>query len=977
MSKARFRDWWRLHRSDAWPLLAVLIFFAIFFHPVVIGGKFFVINDSFVELYPLRATMWNDLRNGRLPLWTSLVLSGYPILSMAQNAFGYPLTWGYLFLPGRWAEQIWTVGPYLLTPAFTYAYARELGLSKVAGLLAGLTFTYGGLMVSAVANNGLLSNAVMWLPLMLIAVDRARTHLFLPCLLGATGAYAMSVLTGVGQGFLYAGLIAFGYAMFLGLAANSINPKEGESKRWNAWDRWRPLAVVCGAVLLSAGVAAFQILETMRAARRSIRSVLSYELFTTGAYTLTQWFKAFLFPLHYINNATPYVPVMVIVLAVFAVIAAVRDSRRDVRIFYWLAVAIAAWILMLGPNTPVHRGLYYVPFINRFRAPARHAFEWTFALAVLSAYGWDAAGAVFSYGRSVLSKSETRKKFSCLGLTLATLAVVILWRADIAKLPPLWDESNHYPNYPELRYLGWKILLTLLSISVVWCAWRIASQKWRVGLQTGIIALACFAEPSIMATRWWWPALKTADRFTTPSPTTRFLQTYPADQNRIYTRAALWTEEYQQNPRLETGNLTMLYGLRNAGGYEPLILERYSRALGNVWMDSSNPLPGSKANTALFEPRSHVLDILNTTFVVGYSDLSIDPTPLIQKENIRFGSVDVSLDLKPGETKNLSGVPRETDTVALVTTLANSSATPDGAIVARLRVLTSGGHLIEREIRAGRDSSEWAHERSDVRPIIRHKLATVFDSFPGDENNTFASHRYWTRIPLGERAQIERVEITNVSENASVVIWKATLYDSRTGLSMPLPHYDLNRWESVYDRDGVEIIKNKRALPRVWLVAEAEAVDGEEALRRISGESEHPFDPKRTALLEVAANELPSLPGGPTSPDASARLLEEEPSRLVIETQSVTPALLVVSEMIYPGWVATVDGRTTPIHATNFILRGIAVPAGKHRVELRYTAPAARNGALISLFSLGIIGALTVWSRKNTRDSGRYRFHNE
>ena len=161
MNKARLREWWRVHRCDVWPLVVVLIFFSVFFHPVVFGGKFFVINDSFVELYPLRATMWNELRHGRLPLWTSSILSGYPILSMAQNAVGYPLTWGYLFLPGRWAEQIWTVTPYLLTPAFIYAFAREIKLSRLAGLLAGLTFTYGGLMVSAVANNGLLPNAVM------------------------------------------------------------------------------------------------------------------------------------------------------------------------------------------------------------------------------------------------------------------------------------------------------------------------------------------------------------------------------------------------------------------------------------------------------------------------------------------------------------------------------------------------------------------------------------------------------------------------------------------------------------------------------------------------------------------------------------------------------------------------------------------------------------------------------------------------
>jgi hypothetical protein len=360
-------------------------------------------------------------------------------------------------------------------------------------------------------------------------------------------------------------------------------------------------------------------------------------------------------------------------------------------------------------------------------------------------------------------------------------------------------------------------------------------------------------------------------------------------------------------------------------------------------------------------------------FVVSYADLLPEPTQQIERDGIRFGAFDVGLSLKPGETRELKGTPLESDTVALVTTLANSVVIPDGTIVAKVRLFTNSGASIERELKAGIDTAEWAHERSDVKPVIRHKLAPIFDNAPGDESNSFTSHRYWTRIPLGQRVRVERIEVSNVSAQAPLSVWRVTLHDSLTKSSVPLPHFDLNRWESVYDRDGVEIIKNKRALPRVWLVADAEAIDGEEALRRITGESEHPFDPKRTALLEVTPNELPSLPGGPISPDASARLLEEEPNRLVIETQSATPALLVVSEVIYPGWVATVDGQKTPIHATDFILRGIGVPAGTHRVELRYTAPAARNGALISLLSLGIIGALALWSIKNKRDSGRHQ----
>ena len=972
MNAPTWREWWRAYSQETWSLLVILIFFLVFFYPVFFGGKFFIINDAFVEYHPLRVAVFDELRHGRLPLWTPLMMSGYPLLSMSHIGIAYPLNWGYFVLPAHIAEQIYILAPYLLTPIFVFAYARERKLTCLAGVLAGLSFSYGGLMVSAVANNGLLPNAVMWLPLVLIAIERARTRSFFPCLLGATAAYAMSVLSGVAQGFLYSGLVAVSYGAFLVFATDSLEIKAGETRRWRDWRRWRPLLVAGGAVLLSMGVAAFQILETMRAVRRSIRSVLSYELFTEGAYTPTQWLKAFLFPLHYINNATPCMPLLAIVLAVFGVAATIRWRNWDVRIFFWLGVAIASGLLMLGPNTPVYRGLFYIPFINSFRAPSRHAFEWTFAVAILAAYGWDAARIVFSNARDALAKTEATNKIAAVVVVFAALVVMLLWRGDFAKVVPLRDESNHYPAYPEVRYLGWKLLFAVLVLSAGWLSWRIDSTRWRAGLLAGTIGLACFGEPSIMASRWWWPALKTADRFTTPSPTTRFLQNYP--ENRVYTRAVLWTEEYERQPRLDSGNLTMLYGLRNVGGYEPLILERYSRALGGVWMDATTPLTGLQNNRALFEPRSHVLDILNTMFVVSYADLLPEPTQQIERDGIRFGAFDVGLSLKPGETRELKGVAREIDTVALVTTLANSTAIPDGTVVAKLRLFTSVG-VLEDEIRAGLDTSEWAYERSDVRPIIRHKLAPVFDSFPGDESHSFFTHRYWTRIPLHQRVRVkvERIAITNVSEQASVAIWKMTLHDSLTGLSTPLPHYDLQRWESVYDRDGVEIIKNKRALPRVWLVAETEAVDGEEALRRITGESEHPFDPKRTALLEVAPNELPSLPGGPISPDASAQLLEEEPNRLVIDTQSATPALLVVSEVIYPGWVATVDGQKTPIHATDFILRGIAVPAGTHRVELRYTAPAARNGALISLLSLGIIGALALWSMKNIRDSGRHQ----
>jgi hypothetical protein len=71
--------------------------FAAMFGAPILRGKSFALYDAFAYSYPLRTVAWNELRHGRLPLWTPLIMSGYPLLSMAQLALGYPLTWGYIF----------------------------------------------------------------------------------------------------------------------------------------------------------------------------------------------------------------------------------------------------------------------------------------------------------------------------------------------------------------------------------------------------------------------------------------------------------------------------------------------------------------------------------------------------------------------------------------------------------------------------------------------------------------------------------------------------------------------------------------------------------------------------------------------------------------------------------------------------------------------------------------------------------------
>lgn len=973
--EAGVRDVWRRRRgADASMMLCIVAVFALCFGPTLLSGRVILMVDSLCYSYPLRTMAWQAIREGSLPLWTSLIFSGYPLLSMGQLSLGYPLTWGYLFLPGPWAEQVYVLAPFLLAPAFLYAYIRELGLSRIAALLAGLAFAYSGLTTNVLGHNGLTSNAVMWLPLLLVFVERARTRPLATCVLWGGLAYAMSVLNGYGQGFLYVAILAVAYAFFLCLApTRTRTPHEHERaderarreervrREWLSHARWRPLLAAVCAIVAGAGVAAFQVLESMQAVRLSIRSVLSFELFNSGFFTPRAILKSLLFPAYYELEVTTYLPLLAVVSAASACVVALR-RRRDARVFFWAAVALIAWALMLGDYTPFSRLLYNVPLVNLFRRPARHVFEWSFAVAVLSAYGWDALSAW--HARRTVGSQQFKLALSLTTLILAAL-VGVAWRAQLA--PATFPNHALNKGLIETSYAVWKIAFTVLTFVSIWTGWQIRKGRGRAGLLLGAVLLTCFMEPFILLSAWWLPWARPADQIAAPSVAAGFLKNYDPAQNRAYLRVDLFADQFSERPRVDAPNLSMLRGIHNVAGYEPLILERYSRALGNVAMDGFNPRPDFPPDLSIFGNNSHVLDLLNTKFFVSFSDFSAAPITRQAQDGIGFSGVERETRIEAGRKTVIPGRSAQGDTLALVSSLANSSSVADGEVVAKLRVRTSNGATLERELRAGTDTAEGAHEHPQVRADIRHRLAPIFDSTTGDASGDCKAHRYHARVPLGGRVGVEQVEIENVAGAASLVLWKATVFDSETRHSTTLAHAatrlpaELNpdKWRSVYDANDILILRNEHALPRAWLVAEAEAVDGEEALRRIRGESDKEFDPRRTALLEVSEGELPALPGGLVGSNATAQV-SYQPNGMVVDTYADTAALLVFGEMNYPGWKATVDGVAQPIYATNFLLRGVHVPAGAHRVEMKYEAPAARHGAWISLATLLLLTSLAL-----------------
>ena len=60
-------------------------------------------------------------------------------------------------------------------------------------------------------------------------------------------------------------------------------------------------------------------------------------------------------------------------------------------------------------------------------------------------------------------------------------------------------------------------------------------------------------------------------------------------------------------------------------------------------------------------------------------------------------------------------------------------------------------------------------------------------------------------------------------------------------------------------------------------------------------------------------------------------------------TTSTTAAVLLVHDLYYPGWVAEVDGKQTPIVRADLLFRAVRVPAGTHRVTFNFTPFSSEN----------------------------------
>ena len=80
-----------------------------------------------------------------------------------------------------------------------------------------------------------------------------------------------------------------------------------------------------------------------------------------------------------------------------------------------------------------------------------------------------------------------------------------------------------------------------------------------------------------------------------------------------------------------------------------------------------------------------------------------------------------------------------------------------------------------------------------------------------------------------------------------------------------------------------------------------------------------------------------------------------EPNQLTYDVRSVTGGIVVFSEIFYPEWTATVDGKAVELGRVNYVLRALNVDKGHHTVVLTFDPKSVKQTETVAYLSYGVL----------------------
>jgi hypothetical protein len=917
--------------------LFVVVFYSLvfvgFFFPAIYQGHLLAIGGDGSLIY---------LPNfySHKVLWDTLLFSGFPMMADPQVMTWYPPAFLLSLLPGAW--NVFMILAYVAGSSFMYGYVHTLTRSRFAALTSGLIFGLSGFMLAHLGH-AIIVHAACWIPLIIWALERLRQQSTARWLLIGVVAVTLCFLGGQPQIFFYALMLSGAYAVVLGWSAPT--------------GRWRYYLASLLMVILGISLAAIQIIPTAELLRQGARAGYSFRDFASHALPPRQALTM-IFPASFgalpesgalpyfgaVNQTelTGYVGLLSLMLAALGVIAAKKRGLA----WFWLGVAVVAFSLTMGDATPLARLIYQIPILNSFRAPARHFIELTMAASVLSGL------AVAAILRQEVSARLIRRTIMI--AAAAMVVFVILLFTNSSYMTALAAQKG----IAQLSLLPWKnrsvgipIVIFLLGAAVLayWHGQPASEPRRALLLLILIVDLGSFG--------WfyeWRYASPDKSELNAPAVAVRYKNTLNASHQRLMPYRGSRGSIAEMPP-----NLSRLWGVPSASGYDALVFSRVSNLLPMIDIIGP-PLPWN-------EPENKSLDLMAARyFFVPQNEIMTDSGGVAWFEDDAQFWLGSGCNQLPRRSATLNlPTPFKSTALAIVSRLACSVQIPDGAEVVRVRLADVQGKVETRSLSAGRDSSEWAYDCGGVTANMRHRRASIFGSYPSRLNDApCEGHYYLTTLKLDGVKEIKSVEFEWVGGPGAIILDKLSLIDEQSGKSFPIDPalMESSRWRLVEEMEGARVYENLHAMPRAWLAPEVLNLNPNHALDAIKTgrlPDGRGFDPSHTALIETPL----VLNSKDADSKASATVASLSATRMEVRTSSTRAGFLVTSDAYYPGWRASIDSRDAWLYRADYAIRGVMVPAGEHTVRFDYRPRSFYLGAGISLVSMLLLCGLAFGAR--------------
>jgi hypothetical protein len=468
-----------------------------------------------------------EVHAGRLPLWDPYHYGGQSLVAQLEPGVFNPFNWPLFLWPLKDGHV--TIGAlhwywvliHFVAAAFLYWLCRDLGCGVGSSLVGATVYGFIGYVGQSGTTVFLMS--CIWVPVALLFLARV----FRGERVVANGAACGAAL---GAGFLTGHHnIPIYLVVIVGVCwVARLAPRLRDRRLWLA-------AFACLAIWLMVG--AVQSLPTIEYGKQALRWVGTPEPLhwkdpvpysVHAEYSLQMKSVPGLLAPGLTVHANPFVGIVALSLA----IAAVVWRRKEVSVRLLAGVAIGAFVLALGKDTPVHWVVYkIVPMVEKARYPAMCIAIFQCAVAALAAMG--------------------------LALPVKTLRrmVVPLALAGVAGLALLW--RLHMPaDYP-----AWIVAMVALGMAAaMWRRW------WPAVLALALVEVA--ADPR--------PILRPKD---VPDSYTKLIASH-ADIAAFLKAQPGWFR-VEVDDEAVPYNFGDFYGIEQFGGYVPGMPERVHRVLGH------------------------------------------------------------------------------------------------------------------------------------------------------------------------------------------------------------------------------------------------------------------------------------------------------------------------------------------------------------------------------------------------------------